>query len=94
MSDLDDAVIEGPIMGPLIILEEQLKGHGAPEWMHKVAKRAQFVVEDQGEEIERLRAALGEIGALTAEPKLYDHEEAMSDRLDAIYKHVKEALND
>lgn len=58
VGDLDDAAIEGPIMGPLIILEERLKQRGAPEWMHKVAKRAQSIVEDQGDEIERLRAEL------------------------------------
>ena len=45
-------------------------------------------------ENKRLRAALGEIAAYTAEPKLYDHEDDMSDRLDAIYKVIKEALGD
>ena len=43
-------------------------------------------------EIKRLRAALMEISAYTAEPKLYDHEEDMSDRLDSIYKVIEKAL--
>ena len=61
-----------------------------PPFLREAADR----VSRQQAEIERLRAALREISGYTAEPKLYDHEEDMSDRLDSIYKVIEGALGE